>query len=336
MKPSRTTIYEIAKDVGVSPSTVSRALSGKGRISAATRARIVKRAKELGFAAPNPLAVGLRTKDSQMIGLMIPNVVNPYYPLLVRAVQDAAREAGCIVVVLNSYYDADLEYFGLSTLADMFLRGIIMVENPVHPGSPQLLTSLMERGIHVVVVGDDVSVEGCDLVKIDVEKPVKEALRSLIDHGYQDMLYLGPLEGSRKHAAESLFRQFDLRFAAIAAEPQDDMNPLAEHILGLQQRPDLIFVHNDLMALDLVAALERVGIEVPGELGVMGFDGIDEILPTRHLLTTMHIPKYELGRLAMKLIMNRVEGSVAHNQLQSVSVTPVFRQGETTKPVKQP
>jgi LacI family transcriptional regulator len=316
-------IKDVGRVAGVSISTVSHVLNRTRYVSPALRTRVEAAVADLGYRH-NGLARGLRTRRTETVGLIIPDVSNPYYPQLARGVQDAADAAGFAVFVCNSDRRPEAEARLLEALAQRRVDGVIL--DAAGP-SPAVLAALRRYQQPLVLVGsriDAAQVPGADVVQMAPEGG-RAAVAHLLQRGHRRIgLIAGPprgggAPGDRPAKSGAYFAA--LADAGIAPDPalvvSGDYTRAAgraamERLLALPpgRRPTAVFAGNDLMAIGALLALRAAGLGVPGEVAVVGYDDIPEAAVTCPALTTVAVPKYEMGRVAAELLLARI----AHRQ----------------------
>jgi LacI family transcriptional regulator len=320
-------IKDVGRVAGVSISTVSHVLNRTRYVSPALRTRVEAAVADLGYRH-NGLARGLRTRRTETVGLIIPDVSNPYYPQLARGVQDAADAAGFAVFVCNSDRRPDNEARLLAALAQRRVDGVIL--DAAGP-SPAVLAALARYQQPVVLVGsriDAAHVPGADVVQMAPEGG-RTAVAHLLQRGHRRIgLIAGPPrgggapgEGAGDRPAKSGGYFAALADAGLVPDPAlivsaDYTRPggraAMERLLALPpgRRPTAVFAGNDLMAIGALLALRAAGLGVPGDVAVVGYDDIPEAAVTCPALTTVAVPKYEMGRVAADLLLARI----AHRQ----------------------
>lgn len=314
-KRGKMTIVDIAMLTGVSKSTVSRVLSGAENVSDAAREKVEAAVRSSGFRR-NDLARSLRSGRSGMVGLLIPDVANPFWADVARGAQDAASEEGSSVLIFNSDWDALREQRHLQALMQAQVDGAIV--NPVRDGSD----ALARFDVPLVLIGSSSErYPRLSSVGSDIAQGVRLGLERLARAG------LGPpalILGEPGRAARG-------RFLAAVAEAcrslgwsEEDLRMIdADYTVAggraaatrlLADRPRAIFAANDLMALGALLAVRGAGLACPGDVAVLGLDGIPATEVSAPPLTTVAKPAREIGHRAFRLLAERIAGdaSVAH------------------------
>lgn len=294
------TIRDVARAAGVSPATASRALSTPHRVAPERRARVEQAALDLGYrhagADPSPRRPGT-------IGLVVPDMQNPFFAGIAKAVQRRARSAGHSVVVADSEEDARLEQEILTGMVG-HVDGVVLCSARM---SDQALAAL-PPGPEIVLVNRES--EHLRSVVIDNVDGVRQAVTHLHALGHRRIAYAGGQWGSWSDRE----RRRGLETAAHAL-PDVDVVPLGHFptvFAGGVAAADLlsasgataVVAHNDLMALGIMDRLRQRGIDVPGRVSVVGFDDIPGATHVTPTLTTVAVPLATLGRTAVDLLLD--------------------------------
>ena len=310
------TIADVARRAGVSTATVSRVLSGLGGARPATRARIETAARDLGYR-PSAIARSLKLRTTKTFGLIITNIENPYFPQLVRAVEDAARLDGYALLLCNAADDPGRESFYLDLLVDRRTDGVIIAASSLgerhrawlrEARIPIVLVNALARGVRLPSVTSDNRNGGF------------VAAAHLLDLGHRR---LGVLTAGRRNADAPL-RQVGVRDAMSRAGLDPDALAMVvgdPGVVGgetamsemLDRHPGVtaIIAYNDLMAIGALRAVRARGGQVPRDVSVIGFDDVDVAAYVEPPLTTISQSTAELGRLAVRLLIDRVRDDLA-------------------------
>ncbi|WP_433382048.1 LacI family DNA-binding transcriptional regulator [Actinoplanes sp. CA-142083] len=295
----RPTLRDVARLAGVSHQTVSRAINDKGEIDPETRRRVLDAARQLRYR-PSRFARGLVRPGAVTLGLIVPDVVNPFFPELIAGVIDAAEQAGWQVLISTSQDDPAREPELLRALAGQVDAMICYLFQP-----EDVIADAVE-GVPLVVMSRTPSEQAFGAVDIDAATGVRALVRHLAARGHRR---LGMIDCP---AAADAGRR--VAFLAEAAEldlevPEDAIAPVEQSMAGgeagfarlRKTRPDLtaIFAFNDLVALGAHREARRQGVEVPGDVALAGFDGltVGELIDPP--LTTVYLNKRRMGELAV-------------------------------------
>lgn len=308
------TIRDVAKRAGVGVATVSRVLNNSGYARPETRERVHRAAAELGFV-PSQLARGLVSRSSETIGLVIPDITNPFFPAVTRGVEDGASEAGYTVFLCNTDNDPALEAIDVQKLRERRVDGIIFVGTT---DRHDLVERLLGE-IPVVVADRHVEHASIDSVLVDNLAGARAACSHLLDLGHTRIAHLAGNQRTRtaqercegyQSALLAAGLPYDERMVAWGDFTYDSGLAMAQVLLGRSPRPTAIFAANDLIAFGAMRAAEDGGLSLPDDLSVVGFDDIPMASVLRPGLTTIRQPAYEMGRLAITMLLERIEGRV--------------------------
>ncbi|MBM3525354.1 MAG: LacI family transcriptional regulator, partial [Alphaproteobacteria bacterium] len=309
----RATIIDVAVSAGVSKTTVARVLAGESNVDPDTRRRVERALSATGYER-NQLARSLRTGRSHTLGLVIPDIANPYWADVARGAQDAAEREGWSVLVVNSDWDAARETRHLAALRQSRVDAVIV--NPVGATSDPLAV----LGLPAVLIGSG----GEDFphhssVRSNIHQGLQLAMSHLRRHEHDAPALL---VGRSRPAARERFlgvvhdvcRQQGVDPEALPVEDAD-YSMAAGHAAmrrllarPARERPSAVLAHNDLMALGALAALREAGVDCPREVSVMGVDGIAAAALTAPGLTTIEKPRYAIGAEAAALAVEHVCG----------------------------
>jgi LacI family transcriptional regulator len=307
----RVTIRDVAERAGVSRQTVSRAINDKGEISPETLARVLEIAREMGYW-PNRLARGLRTQRTQTIGLVVPDIANPFFAEVARGASEVAYGEGYSVVLSNTNEQPEREQQALRTLASHQVDGLLLVSSRLDEDE---LAEAAERWRPMVLVNRRCpAMPGVASVMVDDAAAAVEAVRYLASRGRSPITFLSGLPGSRSGAArrEGFVQASEEGCLAGAtsvycAPTFEGGLQAATEVLRCQPRPKALLAYNDLVALGALAACRRSDVAVPGDCAVVGWDDVIFAAHVWPSLTTVRQPKAELGARAMRMLLNLVD-----------------------------
>ncbi|MDF2924827.1 MAG: rbsR 2 [Paenibacillaceae bacterium] len=328
----KTTIYDIADYCQVSPSTVSRVLSGSDYpVSKEQREKIVEAARVLKYV-PNMLGKHLKSDRGRDIGVVIPNM-SDYYGTLLRGIQHVALAHDSQIILCDSYRDAAKEENNVNLLLQKQVKGILIASID---GDGKVLRQIIDKGMPVVAMEQDVDAD-CNRTGFNFFAGGAMAAKHLADCGHREVAFVtSPLQRtSRKKVLAGYQQALAERGLAIREEHlyiesyENDDDELydfmvgkraAEHFLSLDNPPSAVFCINDIAAIGLIRQLQVRKVAVPGDISVVGFDNIpfsEMITPS---LTTIDQSTYDLGRLSADLLFNHVlsenQAAPAHVSLQ--------------------
>jgi LacI family transcriptional regulator len=309
--PEQVTITDVAQKAAVSKTTVSHVLSGNRPVAPATRARVEEAVRALGYR-PNGLARGLRTRRTHLVALVIPDITNPFYPLVARGMEDGTGQ-GYRTFICNTDGRADREEEFLQEVTDRRADGVVL--DSFHLGSDDV-TGVVPRSVAVVQIGTTVNDDpGYDAVHADDEHGAYDAVRHLLDKGHKKIAMIQAPEGAGGKRNEGFARAMEraglppeARFIVSVDWTRAGGADAARRLLGLDDPPTAIFCANDLIALGVLDVARELDVRVPDQLAVVGFDDIDFAAAISPALTTVSNPAYETGLLAGILLRERMSG----------------------------
>lgn len=303
---SAATIYDIAELAGVNPSTVSRALSKPGRVSAKTQQKIMDAAEELNYQV-NIFARALPTGKTQTVGLIVSDITNPAFFDVIRGAETAASARNYTLMLAESAESADNEL----TAA----RRMLATVDALILASPRLADEdIQQLALKKPVVVTNRRVAGVGSVVADTEAGVAEAVRHLADMGHTSIAYVAGPERSwmSKRRWETIkdrceWHGIAVSLAASGAPTVDGGRHAAAAVRG--GTATAVFCYNDLMAIGLMRELQSAGIHIPAELSILGFDNIFGSDFTTPPLSTIKSPLHDLGVAALTMVLDAADGS---------------------------
>ncbi|WP_308465478.1 LacI family DNA-binding transcriptional regulator [Rathayibacter soli] len=304
--PKAPTIYDIARLAGVNPSTVSRALSKPGRISAKTEKLIQDAAETLHYRV-NPMARALPTGHTNTLGLIVADITNPVFFPFIRGAERAAAQAGYTLVLAESHESGELEIETASRI-EQSVDGLVLVATR---SSDNQIRELADRKPLVVV---NRRIEGVDTLVADSEPGIDQALDLIATFGHRSLAYLsGPADSWMNTARWRLIlakaRQRGMTIVEIGpgAPTLEGGRDAYERIMACGA--SAVLAYNDLMAIGLLRALQENGQRVPERLSIIGCDDIFGSDFTAPPLSTIRTPLGALGELAVLRTLERVAGA---------------------------
>jgi LacI family transcriptional regulator len=321
----RITIKDIARKAGVSPQTVSRALNDKGEIRSETRARILHIAKQLGYR-PNSVARSLATQRTRNLGLVVPDVSNPFFASIARGIQDAAHQSQYNVFLCNTDENTDREQSAILSLEAQRVDGIILCSSRLPETD---LIQLARRYQPLVLVNRCITHPQTGCVIVDDARAMQRAVQYLLELGHRRIgLLAGPAES---HSGQQRSQGYDraMHASGIAppsewkthCPPQVDGGQSAARTL-LQRAPELtaVVAYNDLVAVGALWACAELGLSVPEDCAILGCDDVLLAALVSPPLTTIHIPTYDLGQRAMGLLLRMMDPQASERDTQPTPI----------------
>ncbi len=324
-------IKDVAKLAGVSVATVSRVLNNKGYVGQDTRVKVNQSIKELNYK-PNEVARSLFKKQSNTIGLIVPDIMNPFFPELARAVEDTAVKLGYNVILCNSDGDREKEQSYLEVLKQKYVDGIIISSNTF------TASQIEELNIPVVSIDREIS-KGLPTIVVENYKGAQIATHYLIDQGCQRVAHIRGTYGvvnaeERCKGYEDIARKQSWFKESYIAYGDFDMETSVEAAKQLlQKHPEIdgIFAANDLTAISAMKAAHLLGKQVPADLSIIGFDGISLSAATIPELTTIAQPIYEMGKLSASVLIDLMEQQGAEVQTYYQLAVQLVERGSSAR-----
>jgi LacI family transcriptional regulator len=323
------TIYDVAEKAGVSIATVSKVINNTGRISDKTRKKVLGVMDEIKYY-PSVVASALTGKRTQTIGLLVPNLANPFYAELARSMEDRADELGFSIVICSTDYKEEKEDKYVSLLIRKRVDGFIITSGF---NNVSLIKELINQKIPVALIAYNISRESLSTVSVDDYTGGYQATAHLAELGHQRIAVISEKVQSsaeRIRGYQNALKDYQLSFnETLLTETKATVNngeKEAEKFLNLEEPPTAIFAFNDILAIGAMGAVRKKGLSIPEDISVIGFD--DTIL-ARHCyppLTTMAQPLEEIGDQAVELLVAEIEGKATKKQRILLQAELVVRQ----------
>ena len=310
------TILDVAAAAGVSRQTVTRAMNDLPDVSAATRQRVLDAARALNYR-PNRAAQQLVRGREVTLGFVVGDLRNPYYPELASEITRRAAAQGWAVLV------ADVEGPGGAQRVESIAGRVDVVVGHLAPEHQRLVTARAPA----VLISDD-EVEGVASVRLRYDDAIEAAAAHLAAAGRRRVALLdhaGPGVSGRGRLLRAALERHGLDFAGAAAPRDDDVSGAVQRLLAARQRPDALLCFNDLRAIGALKHLAAAGIAVPGELAVIGIDGLSLGALVTPELTTLKVDTAELAAQALDLAAALLRGEPAAGLRRTVSHTLLLR-----------
>ncbi|MCX6942165.1 MAG: LacI family DNA-binding transcriptional regulator [Verrucomicrobia bacterium] len=306
-------LQEVAQRAKVSIATVSRVLNKSDKVVPETRAIVEQALRELGYR-PSRVARRLRMKDGRahLVGLIIPDIQNPFYAEIARGVEDAAYAAEYALLLCNSDENPEKERFYLDVMRSESVDGIVL---PPFDDTDAAVIEMAATGMPVVCVDRSMAKLKTDLVEVDNHRGAFEAVSHLLDKGHK---HIGLIEGRSQVSTSRERRRGYLdalteRGITVRKElmragdfKQESGRILANELLALRKPPTALFVCNNLMTVGALATIHQRGLRVPQDVAIVGFDDLPWAEALDPPLTVVRQPAYEVGRQAMELLLKRI------------------------------
>jgi LacI family transcriptional regulator/LacI family repressor for deo operon, udp, cdd, tsx, nupC, and nupG len=316
---ARTSIKDIAEAAGVSHSTVSRALNDSPLVKEATKARIKRLAREMGYI-PNAVARSLKAQRSGTIGLVVTSLLDPFFTEVMAGVDEVAGEAGLSMFVSASHNDPEREMAVIETFHRRRVEGIIVAASRLTRRYRERLARIR---VPLVLINQhtDQSQPGVHVVALDERAGAQLAVEHLLDLGHRRIGYLGLGNRQRSNRLRLTGYRDALQEAGIPPDaawarivPEAEMAALSDTGAGERYLTALadagttaVFCYNDRVAIGALVACRRASIAVPGALSLVGFDDIQAARWVSPPLTTVRQPRRRMGQLAMRTMLDLLE-----------------------------
>lgn len=312
---TRVGIADVALAAGVSRTTVSHALTGKRRVSSETKARVLEAAERLNYRA-NAIARSLRTQQSDTIAIIVPDITNPFYPVLARGVQDAMSDEGYQVVVCSTDADRARESRYLAAMISRSVDGMIL---DLFRTPSADLEDLVASGIPCVLLGSMEAPEFGDRVIGDDRVSVSRATAHLLRGGRTRIAFVGavagvgPSDDRRAGYIDALLsagRSVDKSLVLHADYSRIGARDALARLILTGVKVDAVVCANDLAAIGAMDAVRAAGLSVPGDVAVIGFDDIEAAALVSPALTTIVNHAYDKGLICGRLLLQRISGEL--------------------------
>jgi len=310
----KVTIRDVADLVGVHHSTVSRALSPNKRdkISPAVIKKIERAAKKLGYF-PNIVASSLKQNRSFAFGVLIPDLMNPLFPPIIRGIQDTAEAVGYTVITANTDDEEEKERNALRMMQGRSIEGVVIAtarrEDPI-------VEECIDNDIPFVLVNRTVDRDGVNAVIIDEDFGIRSVLDHLISLKHTRIAHVaGPQHSSTGHQRAKAFSEY-LRIHNLPTELIESTDKFTieegrrafRKLLARDNSFTAVVAGNDLLALGCMEAMHEIGLLVPENISITGYDDIPFLERMSPALTSVQVPKYEMGSQATKTLLEMVGG----------------------------
>ncbi|QIA07470.1 LacI family DNA-binding transcriptional regulator [Draconibacterium halophilum] len=325
MQKSEITIHDIAKKLNISASTVSRALKDNPLISEATRKKIKKTAKEMGYR-PNVMAANLRTRRTNTIGVIVPLINRHFFSSVISGIEDVAYRQGFAVTISQSNDNLKKECNIAHTLYSNRVDGLI-VSIGMETQSYDHLKLFSERNIPLVFFDRIVDEIPAHKIVVDDFCGAYRATQHLIEQGRKQVAHIGgPLNlqiyakreaGYRKAISDAGLEINENHILHNSLTRADGLNAIKKILAG-KQRPDAIFCANDTTALSTIIHLNETGIKVPEEIAIVGFSNEPFSELVTPSITTVKQPGFEMGQKAAELLIKQINGKVKPKTFETI------------------
>jgi DNA-binding LacI/PurR family transcriptional regulator len=310
-------IKDVAREAGVSTATVSHVINETKFVTDATRQKVLKAIEKLNFY-PNAHARSLASGKSNIIGLLVSDISNPFFPELIKSIEASAFDHGYNVMLFNTNYDAGRAAGYVRRLIELKVAGVAMMTAELEPA---LIDELRNKEVRVVFNDLGIVTEHMSNIILDYAVGIEEAVQHLISLGHLNIAHIA---GS-SHIQSGVIRRraFEHAMTVHAAKISKPViiegdfrfesgQAAARELLAMKELPTAVVVANDMMALGAVQEFKTAGLSIPRDISVVGFDDIAFAALADPPLTTVYSPRAEMGTRAIEALMNTIEKKSQH------------------------
>lgn len=344
MKFEAVTIKDIAKALGLSTSTVSRALRDSYEISPETKRIVIEYAQKINYS-PNPIALSLKERKSRSIGVIVCEIANSYFSQVINGIESIANDRGYNIIIAQSKESASRELVDLQFLASRSVDGLI-ISVATETTDYSFLQDLHNRGLPIVFFDRIVNEINTHKVIADNFKGAYDATTHLLNQGYKRIALVTSAEGLSITQERRAGYEAALKDKGIEADPayiqhcqhsgmiKTEIEDAFSKLWKLKQKPDAIFAVSDKLTTGFLRLLKEKKIKVPDDVGLMGFSNTDLTELLNPPLSIVKQPAFEMGELSMQLLLELIESKrpVTDFETRVLNTELIIR--ESTTPVK--
>ncbi len=304
------TIRDVARMAGVSIGTVSNILNDNAIVSEDKRKRVMDAIVKLEYRR-NQAASQLRSNRSNSIGLIIPDITNPFYPEVARGVDDAARDLGWNMFLCNKDRSQKKEESAIEALLEKNVDGMLLMKPKVSAES----IATIQKQCPLVLMDTDTDCFDCNIVNVDDYNGVRSAVIAAHSLGHRRIAFISGLQDSYssgrrlnafKDTVSELGCALNPEFIQQGDFTSESGRRLARKLLSLTERPTVIITANDMMAIGVISGAGEAGLQIPRDLSVIGYDDVQYAQCSYPQLTTVWYPKYEMGEEAVNMLVEAI------------------------------
>jgi DNA-binding LacI/PurR family transcriptional regulator len=305
-------IKDVAREAGVSTATVSHVINGTKYVTDDTRKRVLDAVERCEYH-PNAHARSLASGRSNMLGLLISDISNPFFPEVVKSIESAAFERGYNVILLNTNYDPERAADYVRRLSELKMAGVALMTSEL---DSDLFHEITRRQVSVVFDSHDLAGERMSNICVDYAAGIEEAVRHLVSLGHRRIAHIAgasriPSGVIRREAFIDFMRRYLPDEPAPAVYEGDFRldggRRAASEILALPELPTAVIAANDMMALGAMREFRKAGLSIPADISVVGFDDIAFAALSEPPLTTVCSPRAEIGRRVVEALVALIE-----------------------------
>jgi LacI family transcriptional regulator len=327
------TLRDVAEQCDVSIATVSAVVNGATWVSDETRRRVQTAVDQLGYR-PNQLARGLKTRRGYAVGVIVSDLTNPFFTEIVRGLSHALRDSSHSLLLCDSDHRFEVGDLNLHMLFEGHVVGVVLIGDTVREETLRTYTR-RQRRVPIIAIERDYEIDGVTCLLTDSEQGAYKVTRHLIEQDFKRVgMITGPHQGpgSTTYGRAQRFsgycralleagRSVDPRLVAEGNFRHSGGKDAMHRLLALDDRPDAVFASNDMMALGAMDAAREAGLRVPDDIALAGWDDIPVAALVTPPLTTVAMPKRQLGVAAAELLALQMSSGARHEPSRRVFAT---------------
>lgn len=345
MKYEAVTIKDIAKELGLSTSTVSRALRDSYEISPETKKLVLEYAEKINYR-PNPIALSLKEKRTRSIGIIVAEIANSFFSQIINGIESIAYDKGYNVIITQSHESFERELINVQYLASRSIDGLLI---SVGSETQDLshLTNLYDRGFPIVFFDRVVDSIETHKVTVDNQKGGYDASKHLIDSGYKNIAAIANSEflsitrerlAGYQTALEEAGMKYDknrVKYCLHGGLVYEEVELALDELFKQKKKPDAIFAAADKLTTNCLRYFKSKGIRVPEDIALIGFSNIDLTELLSPSLSVVRQPAFEMGQVATSLLLNMIESKRPVQDFTTTVLPPVLFARESTQQKKK-
>ena len=331
-KPSvikRATLEDVARAAGVGPMTVSRTINGHPYVAQETAKKVRAAIRRLGYR-PNHAARMLTGQLSRSIGLIVPDIADTFFSIVIHAVQETARASGYLVWLAASDEDPSIEAAQVEMMTHHPVDGILLVPSDSRNG---YLKTLASRSTPIVTIDRPIEIATTDSVGVENRKGARLAVEHLIRHGYKKITCVAANSHLLTIKERIAGYKESMRHAKLRSPKElllsnsEFVKPTLSELFGSRNRPDALFTANNASTIWVIEALQELKIKIGKDVALVGFDDVAFFTLTTPPITAVRQPAAELGSMAARLLLQRINGEFKASSVRTVlPVTLIIRE----------
>lgn len=324
------TLRDVGKKAGVSAMTVSRVINGREGVDAETQRKVEDAIEALDYI-PNRIARGLISQKTATLGLIVPDVVNPFFSPVARGAEQTARRAGYRVLLCNSEGDLRLEREYIDDLVSHRIEGLLLA--PANDETRHSVFPLLRRGFPLVLIDRALPSLDCDLIVSDNAAGAQRLTEHLLSVGHRDIAHITDVDDTStgrerlrgyKDALAAAGRPYREELVFRTTVDQLGGYRAAQQVLSMQPLPTAIFTVNNMTTVGAMQALRERGLRVPYDMGLVCFDDVEHLAVLSPFLTVIDQAAETFGSLGAQLLLERISGKAGARSRRIVLQTDLI------------